>query len=432
MLRCVVLPAGLYTCTHPGSLDDAYERMRGAYVRALSRLGLDFIVVEAESGAHRGGSNHQLVAFLDAGEDRILLCESCGYAASAERCEVGELHVADLAEPEAMRVVDTPGCRTVAEVTAFLQVADEKLIKTLIYDTGTGQQVAALVRGDRDLDEAKLARALGGVSVKLADAQTTERVTGAPVGFAGPQGLSGVRIVADRELQAGSNWVTGANRVDAHALNVNEGRDFEVNEWADLRYAMDGDPCPRCLGTLGEYGGVEAAHIFQMGAQFSEAMGAMFQDADGRDRPVLLGSYGFGVSRAVAAIAEQWADADGLIWPASVAPFDVELICLNSDEVTPVADRLYEQLQAAGISVLYDDRNERAGVKFKDADLVGIPIHIIAGRSAAEGRVEIRLRGRGEKRELAASSVPAEVTRLRTKLLDELSGEAPGSVQSSS
>ncbi len=400
-------------------LDEAYGRMRVAYARALARMGLEYVTVEADPDGF-GSTNHRFVTLVDSGEDLVFLCDSCGYAADSDRCELGEAGPAEPIEADRLKLVRTPGMKTVEEVTAFLQVPAEKLIKTLLYCLEDGEVVAALVRGDRELNEAKLERALGGAAVEMASPEVVEKVSGAPVGFAGPQGLKDVRIIADRELQIGGNWVAGANQADAHVLNVNPGRDFTVDLWADLRAACDGDPCPRCGGELEALYGIEMAHIFQIGTRFSEAMGAYFQDAAGQERPVYLGSYGLGVSRAVAAIAEQNADADGLLWPVTVAPFDAVLICLNVAQDLSVAEELYEALRDAGVSVLLDDRDERAGVKFKDADLIGIPLQIVAGRGARDGWVELRVRGRDVREEVAVSDLVERVLSSRRMLLDEL------------
>ncbi len=407
-----------------GSLDDTYRQMYVCYGRILRRLGLDYQVVEAESGSIGGSVSHEYMIVVDSGEDTILLCDSCTYAANAERCEVGAIEPGEAIEPDPVKLVKTPGQRTIDEVTGFLEVPAEKMIKTLIYETGGGEVVVGLVRGDRDLNEAKLARALGGAKVALASPETIEKLTGAPVGFAGPQGLKGAKIIADGELRNGGNWVSGANEADAHILNINEGRDFSVDQWADLRVATGGDSCPRCSGTLVEKHGVEAGHIFKLGTKYSAAMGATYLDANGAGQTIIMGTYGFGVTRAVAAMAEQMADADGLLWPISVAPYEAVLLCLNVEEDGALAQKLCDELEAAGVSVLYDDRPERAGVKFKDADLIGIPIQIVVGRSAKEGKVEMRVRGRSEKKEVALSHAVAEAAALKNALLAELDGAA--------
>lgn len=406
------------------SLDAVYRDMSLCYARALSRMGLEFVVVEADAGPFGGGTNHEFAILVDSGEDAVMMCSSCDYAANRERCEIGGTgdEVVRL-EPDTLRTVSTPGMRTVEEVTGFLQVAPEKLIKTLIYTDEQQNVYVALVRGDRELNESKLSRALEGSLVDLASPEVIERVTGAPVGFAGPHGLQDVVILADRELRGGGNWISGANRHDAHVMNLNEGRDFKVDRWEDLRVAEDGDTCPRCGGELERLHGIEAAHIFQLSDRFSARMGATVQDGAGVERPVLTGSYGFGISRAMAAIAEEWADADGLLWPISVAPFEVVIICLNAASHGEVAEGLYGELLQAGLDVLYDDREERAGVKFKDADLLGIPIQIVVGRDAEDGWLEMRLRGCAERTRVgvaeAAQAVAVRCSELYAALLEK-------------
>lgn len=409
------------------SLDSTYRDMYTCYGRILRRLGLDYQGVEAESGSIGGSVSHEFMILVEAGEDSVLMCDTCSYAANAERCEIGEVEPGEAVEQDPVKLVSTPGRRTIDEVTDFLEVAPEKMIKTLIYELEGGELVVALVRGDRDLNEAKLARCIEGRKAALASPEAIEKLTGAPVGFAGPQGLKGARIIAGNELKQGGNWVSGANQADAHVMNINAGRDFQVDQWADLRLASGGDPCPRCSGTLIERHGIEAGHIFKLGTKYSDAMRATYLDASGSEQTIIMGTYGFGVTRAVAAISEQMADADGLLWPISVAPYEVILLCLNVEEDGAVAEKLYQDLLAQGVEVLYDDRSERAGVKFKDADLIGIPIQIVVGRGAKEGKVEMRVRGRAEKREVALPEAVSEAVALKARLLAELD-EAAGTV----
>ncbi len=409
--------------TSEESLDESYSQMYECYGRILKRLGLDYQVVEAESGAIGGSVSHEYMVVVESGEDTILICDSCGYAANAERCEIGTTDAVDLPEPDILKVVETPDKRSVEEVTDFLQIPSEKLIKTLIYEDDEGV-VVALVRGDKDLNEAKLSRLMRGRKLQLASAQTVQRVTGAPVGFAGPCGLSGVTIVAGDELRCGGNWVSGANKQDAHVVNINLDRDFHVDVWGDLRVAAGGDPCPRCGGVLKDEHGIEAGHIFKLGTKYSAVMGAKFLDQNGQEQPIIMGTYGFGVTRIIGAMAEQFADVDGLLWPMSVSPFDVTLLCLNVEEDGALADALYDELRDLGLAVLYDDRTERAGVKFKDADLIGIPLQIVLGRGAREGKAEFRNRWAGEKRDIALDEVAREVHSARQQLLDELNSAA--------
>lgn len=407
-------------------LDRAYEKMYIAFARIFARCGVETVVAEAESGAIGGKDSQEYIMLADAGEDTVLFCTACNYAANAEKCEIGYREAKQDSELLPLELVDTPNARTIEQVTSFLKKSAKELVKTLIYKAGD-EIVAALVRGDRDLNEFKLARAVGVKKVEMADAETIESVTGADVGFAGPVGLKkGVRIIADQEVRDMVNFVVGANKTDAHYVNANIGRDFQVDEYADLRIASSGDPCPRCDGTLNASRGIELGHIFKLGTRYSEVMDAKFLDDAGKERPFIMGCYGLGVSRMLAAIPEVHHDADGMIWPISVAPFEVIVLLLNRDDETQctAATRLYEELQQAGVDVLLDERDERPGVKFKDADLMGVPIQIVAGKLAAEGKVEVRLRANKSKEEVPLDKATERVMELRKRLYSELAEKA--------
>ncbi len=407
-------------------LDRAYDKMYVAFSRIFARCGLDTLAVEADSGAIGGKDSQEYMAIADAGEDTVLVCPKCGYAANAEKCEIGE-RPAKSSEVELldMELVDTPNTRTIEQVTSLLKKSPKKLVKTLIYKTDNAI-VAALVRGDRELNEPKLMRALGVKKIEMADAETIENLTGAQVGFAGPVELKGARIIADRELANMSNFVVGANKTDAHYINVNIGRDFEIAEYADLRVASKGDACAKCGAELTAKRGMELGHIFKLGTIYSESMNAKFLDDDGKEKPFVMGCYGMGVSRMLAAIPEANSDTDGMVWPISVAPFEVAVILLNSDDEAQcsAATRLYEELQQAGVDVLLDERDERPGVKFKDADLIGTPIQVVAGRLAGEGKVEVRLRSDKSKEEVSIDEASARVLELRKSLYSKLSDKA--------
>ncbi|MCE5315360.1 MAG: proline--tRNA ligase [Armatimonadota bacterium] len=407
-------------------LDRAYDKMYVAFSRIFARCGLDAAVVEADSGAIGGKDSQEYMAITDAGEDTVLICESCGYGANAEKCEIGIRPIKKSSEElAALELVDTPNARTIEQVTSFLKKSPKKLVKTLIY-LADGEVVAALVRGDREVNEPKLRNALGAKSVELADSETIMNVTGADVGFAGPVGLKGVKIVADREVEGMANFVVGGNKTDAHYVNANLCRDFEVGQFADIRVASKGDACPRCDGTLKAERGMEIGHIFKLGTRYSDAMGAKFLDDDGKEKPFIMGCYGAGVSRMLAAIPEVHNDKDGIIWPISVAPFEVTVILLNSDDEAQcnAATRLYEELQAGGVDVLLDERDERPGVKFKDADLMGTPIQVVAGRLASEGKVEVRLRSDKSKEEITLDEATAHILQLRKALYQGLEDKA--------
>ena len=414
-------------------LDRAYDKMYVAFSRIFARCGLQPLVVEAESGAIGGKESQEYMVVADSGEDTVLVCTSCGYAANAEKSEIGERPIKKSDEEMlGLELVDTPNARTIEQVTSFLKKSPKKLVKTLIYKAD-GETVAVLVRGDREINESKLARALGVKKVEMADAETIEKLTGAEVGFAGPVGMSDVKIIADREIEGMANVIVGGNKTDAHYINVNLGRDFNVTSYADLRVASKGDPCPHCEGSLNVERGMEVGHIFKLGTVYSEGMGAKFLDVDGKEKPSIMGCYGMGVSRMLAAIPEVNSDNDGMIWPISVAPFEVAVILLNTDDEDQcnAAMRIYEELQQAGVDVLLDEREERPGVKFKDVDLMGAPIQVVAGRLASDGKVEIRLRENKQnevmwppKEDIDLDKATEKVLELRNSLYKQLSERA--------
>jgi prolyl-tRNA synthetase len=407
-------------------LDRTYDQMYEAFSRIFARCGLDAEVVDAESGAIGGKESQEYMVITAAGEDTVLRCSSCGYSANAEKCAIGERPVKPSDEALAdLELVDTPGTRTIEQVTSFLKKSPKKVVKTMIYRAGE-EIVAALIRGDRDLNEFKFAAALGAKGLEMADAETIGKLTGAEVGFAGPVGLTGARIIADPEIKGLRNFVVGGNKTDTHYVNANLGRDFEVGEYADVRMAGKGDPCPKCDGALEALRGMEMGHIFKLGTRYSDVMDAKFLDQEGNRQPFIMGCYGIGVSRMLAAIPEVSSDQDGMIWPISVAPFEVQVLLLNPDDEDQcnAAMRVYEELQQAGVDVLLDERDERPGVKFKDADLMGTPIQIVAGRLAAEGKVEIRLRRDKNKEEVALDDATERALELRRGLYTELEEKA--------
>ena len=375
---------------------EAYRNVREAFSRAFARCGLAALTVEADSGAIGGSQSEEFMVLSENGEDTVLRCDKTGYAANAERCEAVPVPAEALdAEVAAMEKVMTPGVSTIEAVAGFLNVPSTRLIKTLIVVAPDGQPVVVLVRGDREVQEAKLAKLLGGPS-PLAEAAIVQKVTGAPVGFAGPVGLAeGVRVVADREVALIRDGVTGANEADAHLMHVLPGRDFPHPEYLDLRTAVAGDISPADPeGRLQTQRGIEVGHVFNFETKYSAAMNAMFTDESGAKRLLLGGSYGVGVSRLMAAAIEQHHDENGILWPVTLAPFEVVIVLvgIKDDAQKEAAEDLYRALQAAGVDVLLDDRDERPGVKFKDADLLGIPVKVVVGKSLAEGTVEVSLR----------------------------------------
>ena len=376
-------------------LNDAYDAMYHAYCRIFARCGLDYIPVEAESGPIGGDASHEFMVPATNGEDRIVRCKSSGYAANLERAETGRKPplIETSADAEDLQKVETPDVTSIEQVSKLLQCSERQLIKTLIY-TVDEKPVAVLVRGDHDANEGKIRRALNATDVELADEATILAVTGAPVGFAGPVGIE-CDIIADHDVAVIKNAVAGANEVDAHFTGVNVGRDYQLTTTHDLRNAVEGDPCPKSGEPLEIVHGIEVGHVFKLGTKYSESLDARFLDEKERKHPLIMGCYGIGVTRIVAALAETHHDESGLVWPLATAPYSVLLIPLNvnDDEVRNVSEQCYAELSAAGIDVLLDDRKARPGFKFKDADLIGIPLRmVIGGKGLKEGLVEIKWR----------------------------------------
>lgn len=404
--------------TNDAQLSEIYRANYQAYERIFRRCGLEYLAVEADPGAIGGSENHEFMVLTDSGEDTVLRCDQCDYAANAERAEVPIVPQNVMAETAASEIVSTPGAHTVEEVAAFLKVGAEQIIKTILC-LADGEPVAALVRGDRELNLPKFARAVGKVNVELADPATVVRVTGAPVGFAGPVGLAvKVPIYLDNELAAEVGYVVGANRADAHRIHTVVGRDFEYTLQGDIRTAVAGDPCPRCAGGhLTEARGIEVGHIFKLGTKYSAAMGAVYQNEAGEQHPILMGCYGLGVSRTIAAAIEANHDANGICWPINIAPYEVAIIIAYTPDAAQMSEgmKLYRALQAQGVDVLLDDREERVGVKFKDMELIGIPVQVVVGKGLANGTVEVGLRREpGGRIETAVTEAAAAVLRLVT------------------
>lgn len=378
-------------------LDISYGKMYEAYCRVFSRCGLDYRAVEADSGPIGGNVSHEFVVLADSGESRIFYCSRCDYAANEEIAPCQPEQSPQL-EPEAMEPVLTPHMRTIEDLAAFLQLPAKRLIKTLFFEAD-GQPTAVLVRGDRELNETKLKNTLKCIKLDFASEETVQRCTGADVGFVGPVGLTGVRIVADLEVPQMTNAVVGANRNDYHLINVNPGRDFAIDLTADLRTLEPGEPCPKCGEPLESIRGIEVGHIFKLGKKYSRALNASFLDENGKEQLAVMGCYGIGISRTMAAAIEQNYDEDGIIWPVPIAPYHVVVVPVSTrdPEQMRIAEQIYRELLNGGCEVVLDDRNERPGVKFKDADLVGYPFRLTVGsRAAAEGTVEIRSRKTGE------------------------------------
>ncbi|OPX86220.1 MAG: Proline--tRNA ligase [Pelotomaculum sp. PtaB.Bin104] len=396
-------------------LQVSYEKMREAYTQVFRRCGLRFRPVEADSGAIGGSDTQEFMVLADSGEATVLFCENeaCDYAANVEKAASAPVTAAPVEEQKPLAEVPTPGAHTVEEVAAFLNVAPQRIVKTLLYETEK-EVVAVLVRGDREVNEVKLANALGCLQLNLAGPDTVSSVTGARVGFAGPVGLK-VKILVDREVAVIVNAVTGANKDDMHLVNVNPGRDFSIDIVDDLRMVRAGEPCPRCGKALVEAKGIEVGQIFKLGDKYSKALGALYLDESGQSRPVIMGCYGIGVTRTMAAAIEQNNDKDGIIWPAAIAPFQVIVVPVSAKDATQMdaAEDVYNRLVAAGIEALLDDRPDRAGVKFKDADLIGYPLRITIGaRALANGQAEVRVRRTGEVMMLAMDELESRIAEL--------------------
>ena len=384
-----------------------YRNMYNAYTRIFARCGLEFRTVEAATGAIGGSASHEFQVLADSGEDAIASCNRCSYAANVESAAV---RTAPLASPagRTLETLATPGTRTIEEVSDFLGLPVPRFVKTLIYVTDAAEPVAALVRGDRELSGAKLKNALGVAAVALADEATVTRVTEAPVGFAGPVGLD-VRKIADESLRDLRDGVVGANEVDAHHVGFDLSRDGGEVSFADLHVAGGGDVCGRCgEGAVDVRRGIEVGQLFYLGRKYSEALKASVLDAEGADRVVEMGCYGIGVTRTVAAVVEQHHDKHGICWPIPLAPFTVSVVPVQCDdpELFGTAERIYGGLRERGIDVLLDDRDERPGVKFKDSDLIGVPLRVTVGAKAlARGNVELKERSARSHEEVSVSEV---------------------------
>ena len=401
----------------------SYRAMVHAYCRIFARCGFRFRVVEADTGAIGGSLSHEFQVLAETGEDAILTCNGCGYTANVEKVEIAPPACPPSDPPPTnggFEKVETPEQRTVEEVTAFLGVTPDRLIKTLLY-VADGKPVAFLVRGDHELNESK-ARALLAASgfdsstLEMADEGTVRAATGAGVGFAGPCGLA-VPVHADQALRGLGDLVTGANETGFHLRGVFPGRDFRVTGWSDLRVATTADPCPRCgrADAYEEHRGIEVGHVFFLGTKYSGKMACTFVDEDGQEKPAVMGCYGIGVSRILAAAIEQSHDEHGIVWPAPLAPYHVAILPVTMDDEATVAaaDALYDALREAGVEVLLDDRAERPGVKFKDADLFGVPFQVVLGkRSLADGVVEVKRRGDAQRSSVPLAAAAAHVAGL--------------------
>ena len=376
-------------------LDISYKKMYAAYRNIFTRLGLDFRVVEADSGAIGGNESHEFVVLAESGESVIVYCDGCDYAANVEKAEcVLPQMTGESAPQREMSKMYTPGVKTIQQLVEFLGHPASQQVKTLMY-MADGQLIAVLLRGDHELNEIKLKNAIQVNELFMADEITVRGRCGAGFGSLGPVGLD-MKIYADLEITRLPNFSAGANQDDYHLININMGRDFIPEKIIDIRNAEAGDICPHCAGTLQSTRGIEAGHIFKLGTKYSDSMEATYRDQNGQDQPIVMGCYGIGISRTMAAAVEQRNDEHGIVWPLPIAPYQLIIVPVNSkkEEQMEVAERLYQDFAARGVEVILDDRDERAGVKFKDADLIGIPVRITIGpKSLQENQVEVKKRG---------------------------------------
>ncbi len=372
------------------SLDETYNAMRDAYSRIFRRCALDHVPVEADTGNIGGSASHEFMVLAQSGEDAVVSCPNCKYGANIEKAT--SKFFSDEPEPAPMTElapVHTPGTQSIDDVGRFLGKPTSHLVKTLVFDSDQGC-VMVLVRGDREGNEIKIKNYLGAEWLQMLPDTQFEEATGGPVGYCGPVGTKARRVLADASLRGRKNWVVGGNKRDTHLAGVNPGRDFPEPEYGDFTTAFAGDPCPRCGSRLEIYRGIEVGHIFKLGTKYSEPMHCTYLDESGQRQPMIMGCYGLGIGRTVAAAVEQSHDDDGIIWPMPIAPFEVLVTQIGREEnVRTAAEDVYGQLISTGIDALLDDRDERPGVKFKDADLIGFPVRVAVGaKSLAKGQIE--------------------------------------------
>ncbi|MFH5827654.1 proline--tRNA ligase [Clostridium perfringens] len=386
-------------------LDLAYEKMRKAYVNIFNRCGLDAKEVAADSGAIGGSGSAEFMVKSEVGEDDVVFCTACDYAANIEKAPSTPEH-GEKEELMEVEKVETPAVKSIEDLAKFFECSPKKIAKTLIFQADD-KVVAVVLRGDREANEVKIANAIGEViELEMASEEAVKEATGAAVGFAGPMGIKVDMLLVDQEVANMYNFIIGANETDMHLKNVNYGRDFE-GVVGDFRNVTIGEKCPECGKEITISRGTEVGHIFKLGTKYSESMGATFIDEDGKAKPFIMGCYGIGVTRTVASIIEQHNDENGIIWPLEVAPYHVSVIPANvkNEEQATKAEEIYNELRKMGVEALLDDRKERAGVKFKDSELMGIPMRITVGKMISEGQVEFKLRNGGEVETLSIEEV---------------------------
>ncbi len=398
-------------------LDESYQKMSQAYRNIYARLGLPTLMVEADSGAIGGKDSHEFTVITEGGEDEIIHCPSCGYAANAEKAQfvkTGEKVISSEAKNLLpLEEIATPESKTIEEVAHFVGVPTNQTLKAVFY-YADGEFIFVVIRGDLEVNETKLRNTLKCSELRLATEAEVNEI-GLVAGFASPIGVKGVKVVADDSISSGTNFIVGANKTGYHLRNANYPRDFQVDLLADIALAQYGDSCPRCQGQLSSARGIEVGHVFKLGTFISEKFGASFLDNDGRSRPIIMGCYGIGLGRLLAAVVEQSHDDKGIIWPLSVAPYQVYLCPLHLDkaDVAPTAERIYQELREEGIEVLFDDRDDSPGIKFNDADLLGIPLRLtLSPRTLQSQSIEAKWRTEKEAQLLPLKNLAPEVNRL--------------------
>ena len=397
----------------PDCLDRYYPEVYDAYQRIFARCGVEALPVEADTGMMGGAASHEFMVISEAGEDTLILCPECRYAANAETAELARPEGLT-GDPRPLEMVPTPNTTTIAALADLLGVSPAQTLKAVFWATPTGELVFAMIRGDLDVNEVKLANVVGVAELRPATDDEIRRV-GAVPGYASPIGLDGVRVIADDSITMGANMVTGANKAGYHWINANYPRDFAVDQIADIALAREGDRCAHCGGVLQSVRGIEAGHVFKLGTKYSSAMEATFLDQDGVAKPLVMGCYGIGTGRLLSCIIEQHHDEYGIVWPVSVAPFQVHLVSIgtNKPEIVAAADSLYDRLVNGGYDVLYDDRDDSAGVKFNDADLIGIPVRLtVSAKTLAQDSVEVRARWTKERQMVANQDLESAIDAL--------------------
>jgi prolyl-tRNA synthetase len=399
--------------TSPESLDDVYQKMFTAYSNIFSRCGLNFRAVIADSGAMGGKDTHEFMVLSDVGEDTIAYSDTSSYAANIEMAPVNAEYPKSEETLRELQKLETMNQKTIAEICSYLSVTPEKCIKSLLFKVDD-RYVLILIRGDHEVNDIKVKNIFSANVVELAGPEETQEVLSCPVGSLGPIGVKNVEVVADHAVKAIVNGVCGANEEHYHFINVNPGRDFEVSQFSDLRFIQEGDSSPDGQGKILFAKGIEVGHVFKLGTRYSEAMKASYLDENGRSQSMLMGCYGIGVSRTVAAIAEQFNDEKGLVWPVAAAPYQLHLIAVNikDERQAELSESLYKELVSERFEVLFDDRQERPGVKFADSDLIGLPIRIIVGKRADEGIVEMKIRKTGEVIEVHKNDLIGKISEL--------------------